>query len=116
MERIAIMPRIKSIMKERKISVAELARGLNMHPASAAGMMKRETLQVQKLAELSVFFQYNFFREIAATLPFSEPDFSADNREVLDLQDRIKALEEEVKGLELEVGILRQTIRDLAGR
>jgi len=116
MERIAIMPRIKSIMKERKISVAELARGLNMHVASGAGMMKRETLQVQKLAELSVFFQYNFFREIAETLPFSEPDFSADNREVLDLQDRIKALEEEVKGLELEVGILRQTIRDLAGR
>jgi hypothetical protein len=116
MERIAIIPGIKRIMKERRISVAELARGLKMHPASAAGMLKRPTLQVQKLAELSFFFQYNFFREIAESLPFSEPDFSAINTEVVDLQNRVKGLEQEVKGLELEVSILRQTIKDLVGR
>jgi hypothetical protein len=96
-------------MKKRRISVAEVARGLKMHPASAAGMMKRPTLQVQKLAELSAFFQYNFFREIAESLPFTEPDFSANNSELVDLQNRIKELE-------LEVNILRQTIKDLAGR
>jgi hypothetical protein len=109
MERIAIIPGIKRIMKERRISVAELARGLKMHPASAAGMLKRPTLQVQKLAELSFFFQYNFFREIAESLPFSELDFSANSREAVDLQNRVKELE-------LEVKVLRQTIKDLVGR
>jgi DNA-binding Xre family transcriptional regulator len=109
MERIAIIPGIKRIMAKRKVSVAELARGLKMHPASATGMMKRQTLQVQKLAELCSFFQYNFFREIAESLPFKEPDFSAGNSEVVNLQNRVKELE-------LEVNILRQTIRDLAGR
>jgi hypothetical protein len=96
-------------MEKRRISVAELARGMKMHPATATGMMQRPTLQVQKLAELSVFFQYNFFREIAEALPFTEPDFSANNSELVGLRNRVKELE-------LEVNILRQTIKDLAGR
>jgi hypothetical protein len=74
-------------------------------------MLKRSTLQVQRLAELSEFLQYNFFREIAAKLPYTEPDYSVaeDRTEVENLQTRIKELE-------MEVNILRQTLKDLVSR
>lgn len=111
MEPIAVVDIIKREMKNRRITVAELARGLKMTPSSVKGMLERPTLQVQKLAELSVFFKYNFFREIAEKLPYAEPDFLSEQHagEVMGLQKRVAELEQEVK-------ILRQTIKDLAGR
>jgi len=105
MEQLAIISMIRREMNRRNISGAELARALKVNPSSVMGMFSRSTLQVQRLAEISEFLKYNFFREIAQKLPFAEPDFS----EVTSLQNR-------VRDLELEVGILRQTIKDLAGR
>jgi len=96
---------VRRELNRKNISGAELARALKVNPSSVMGMFNRSTLQVQRLAEISEFLRYNFFREIAQKLPFTEPDSS----EIAALQDRVKELE-------LEVGILRQTIRDLAGR
>ncbi len=111
MDDIKVLPMIKRVMKSKRINHAEIARGLQMHPTSISGMFSRSTLQVQRLAELSVLFEYNFFREIAEKLPYAEPAYSEleSNQENLHLQNRIKELE-------LEVKILRQTIRDLAGK
>ena len=96
---------VRRELNRKNISGAELARALKVNPSSVMGMFNRSTLQVQRLAEISEFLRYNFFREIAQKLPFAEPDSS----EITALQDRVKELE-------LEVSILRQTIRDLAGR
>jgi len=111
MEQLAILPMIKREMARKHINATDLSRGLKMNHSSAVGMLKRPTLQVQRLAEISEFMSYNFFREIAAKLPCSEPDYSVaeDRTEVDGLQNRIKELE-------LEVSILRQTLKDLVGR
>ena len=98
-------------MKNKHVTGAEIARALNMHPTSVNGMLHRPTLQVQKLADLSDLLQYNFFRELATKFPYAEPD-CADK----ELVEANKNLQNRVKELELEVHILRQTIRDLGAR
>ncbi|MHB9019796.1 MAG: helix-turn-helix domain-containing protein [Minisyncoccota bacterium] len=108
-------PEIRSMigreMKNRHVSGAELARGLHMHPASVSGLLNRPTIQVGKLAELCDFFQYNFFREIARQIPYTEPDYS-----VAEDRSEAEALQTRVKELELEVKILRQTLKDAVSR
>ena len=107
-------PEIRSMigreMKNRHISGAELARGLHKHPSSVKGMLQRPTLQVGNLAELCDFFQYNFFREIARQIPYTEPDYS-----VAEDRSEVEALQNRVKELELEVKIIRQILKDVAG-
>ena len=111
MMQLEIPSMIKREMERKRISSADLVRALKINHASVSGMLQRPTIQVQRLAELSEFFEYNFFREIAQKLPYCEPDTAnlADKTEIATLQTR-------VHDLELEVSILRQTIRDLAGR
>lgn len=102
---------IKREMERGHITVAALASALQITHSSASTLVQRPTIQVSRLAELSEFFRYNFFREIAQKLPYSEPDDtnSADKVEIIGLQSR-------VRDLELEVKILRETIRDLVSR
>lgn len=108
MEQLPILTMVKREMARKHINATDLSRGLNMPYQSVVGMLKRETLQVQRLAEISEFMQYNFFREIAIKLPYSEPDL-VDATEATALQNRVKELE-------MEVSILRQTLRDLVSR
>lgn len=111
MEQLDVNAMIKREMERKRVSSAELTRALGINHSSVSGMLQRPTIQVQRLAELSAFFNYNFFREIAQKLPYPEPDYTstADKAEVSGLQNR-------VRDLELEVSILRQTIRDLVSR
>ena len=111
MMQLEIPSMIKREMERKRISSADLVRALKINHASVSGMLQRPTIQVQRLAELSEFFEYNFFREIAQKLPFSEPDYTNTLERV-----EITTLQTRVHDLELEVSILRQTIRDLAGR
>lgn len=98
-------------MERKHINVTDLGRGLRIKHSTVVGMMQRPTLQVQRLAEVSEFLNYNFFREIANKLPYAEPDYTVEiNR------TEVNGLQSQVKDLELEVSILRQTIRDMAGR
>lgn len=108
MEQLPILTMIKREMARKHINPSDLSRGLNMPYQSVAGMLKRPTLQVQRLAEISEFLRYNFFREIAVKLPYSEPDL-VDATEAIALQNRVKELE-------MEVSILRQTLKDLVSR
>lgn len=111
MEQLPILSIVKREMDRKHINPADLSRKLHMPYQSIVGMLKRPTLQVQRLAELSEVLQFNFFREIATKLPYNEPDYSVaeDRTEVESLQTRIKELE-------LEVSILRQTLKDLVSR
>lgn len=111
MEQLPILSMVKREMTRKRINASDLSRGLKMPYQSVVGMLKRETLQVQRLAELSDFLQYNFFREIAAKLPYKEPGnlIAEDTAEVENLQIRIKELE-------MEVSIMRQMLKDLVSR
>jgi len=111
MVQLEITSMIKREMERKRISGADLVPALKINHSSVSGMLQRSTIKVQRLAELSEFFNYNFFREIAQKLPYPEPDYSneADKAEMAGLQTR-------VKNLELEVSILRQTIKDLVSR
>jgi hypothetical protein len=111
MEQLPILSMIKRQMSVKRINATDLSRGLKMNHSSAVGMLKRPTLQVQRLAELSEFLNYNFFREIADKLPYSEPDYSTTKE-----RTEVEGLQNRVKELELEVGILRQTLKDLVSR
>ncbi len=109
MKQIEVVSLIKREMKNRRIRLTEMAKGLQMNPSSVSGILERSTLRVQKLADISEFFKYNFFREISWNFPYDEPLTPVEKSELLSLQTRVKELE-------LEVNILRQTIRDMAGR
>ncbi|HEX3006134.1 MAG TPA: helix-turn-helix transcriptional regulator [Bacteroidales bacterium] len=94
-------------MKARHLTKKEVARKLGVNPSSVKGMIRRPTMHVQRLMELSEVLQYNFFREIAATLPYKEPSYEPEI-------DTVKApLLEQIKNLQLEISILRQTLKDL---
>jgi hypothetical protein len=108
METLQVLTMVKREIQRKRISVSELSRGLKIKTTTVSGMLKSPTFQVQRLAELSEFLNYNFFRELAAQLPYAEPVFAEESKqsEVAELQHRIKELEMEVK-------ILRQTLKDL---
>jgi transposase-like protein len=110
MKKIDIVQLITREMKQHRATIADVARSLNIAYPSAHQMLHRKTLQVHRLIELSEALQYNFFREIAALLPYKNPELP----DTKALQEKSE-LEEQVKKLELEVSILRQTIRDMAG-
>ena len=106
---ISVVPMVRRVLENKGLTSADVARTFKLNPSSAYGMLHRNTLQVHRLIGLSEMLNYNFFREIAQQLPFVEPDYSADDKKTeLELRERIKMLE-------LEVGILKQTLRDLAG-
>ena len=111
MEPLATITMIRREMKRKHINATDLMRGLKMKHSTVVGMLQRPTLQVQRLAEISEFMNYNFFREIANKLPCTEPDYTLDTDRI-----EVNGLKNRIKDLELEVGILRQTIKDLAGR
>ncbi len=108
MDTLPVLPMVKRELQRKRITTGELSRGLKINPSSVTGMLKSPTFQVQRLAELSEFLSFNFFRELAAKFPYTEPVFAEQSKqsEVAELQNRIKELE-------MEVGILRQTLRDL---
>jgi len=108
METLEVLQMVKRELQRKKVSVSELSRGLKINTSSVSGMLKSPTFQVQRLAELSEFLNYNFFRELAAQLPYTEPVFAQESK-----QSEVEELQNRIKELEMEVSILRQTFRDL---
>jgi hypothetical protein len=106
-------------MKRQHWSKAQLAKILRNHPSTINGLLSNSTIQVPRLLELSEVFQYNFFREIAVSLPYKEPDYEIKTDEdtiKAPLQEEIKKLQMEVNNLQIEVNILRQTLKDVVSK
>jgi len=108
METLPVLPIVKRELQRKRITASELSRGLKINPSTVAGMLKSPTFQVQRLAELSEFLNFNFFRELASKFPYAEPVYSGESK-----QSEVAELQNRVKELEMEVGILRQTLKDL---
>ena len=105
MEKPDVVSMVRREMKKRGLSEAYLARHLRLNPSTVHTMLKRQTMQVNRLIEFSELFQYNIFREVAEKLPIATPDY----RDSIEAE----ALRKRVSELELEVQVLRQTFRDL---
>ncbi len=105
---------IKREMKQRHMSILELSQKLGLHKTSIHGMLGRNTIQVQKLADLCEVFQYNFFREIAEHLPYKEPFYNdALTQKEAELTEEINRLKEENKTLDITVDVLKEVIEKI---
>jgi hypothetical protein len=108
---IPVLAMVKREMQRKRVTVSELSRALKINTSSASGMLKSPTFQVQRLIELSELLNYNFFREIAAQLPFTEPIYVNESK-----PSEVEELKSRMKELEMENNILRQTLKDLVSR
>ena len=108
MSTIDVRPMIRREMQKQRVTGTDIARKLKIHPTTILDAIERPTMQLNRLAELSDFFQYNFFREIALKIPYPNPDYSVKND-----RTEIEALQKQVNDLEMEVKILNQVIKDL---
>lgn len=100
---------IRREMNRARMLQSDLAKKLNVRSTTVFGMLRRPDMQVHRLIQLSEIFQFNFFREIAATLPYQDPD----NEVKVDIEAIKAPLLEKIKNQELEISILRQTLKDV---
>lgn len=108
---LPVLAMVKREVQRKRVSVSELSRALKINTSSASGMLQSPTFQVHRLAELSEFLNYNFFREIAALLPYTDPVYVNESK-----QSEVEELKSRLKELEMENTILRKTLKDLVSR
>jgi len=96
--------------EKRKLTTRDLVKQLGLSYSAARTLFQRPTLQVQRLADLSELFQYNFFRELAQQLPYPEPVY-ADSR-----TEEIEKLQKRVFELEVENRTLKEAFRGALNR
>jgi transcriptional regulator with XRE-family HTH domain len=108
MQEIQILSMVNRELGRKGYSQAQIARKLNLSATTTYNMLRKNTMQVQRLAELSEVLDYNFFREIAAALPQTEPQNLQEDPSIV--------LKERIKELEMEVRILRETLKDISAR
>jgi hypothetical protein len=118
MEKIIPVSLVKREMKKNHYTAADLGRRLNLSASTIMTMLNSPTMQVQRLVDLSDFLQYNFFREIAEMLPYANPVILNAEKEtqIKSLEEQNQALTERNKELEMEVKVLRETIRNITLR
>lgn len=90
MEKLAVLSMVKRELQRKRITTGELSHALKINHFSVAGLLKIPTFQVQRLGELSEFLNYNFFRELSAQYPYTEPGFVEESKqsEVEELKNR----------------------------
>ena len=99
---------VKREMKKRRYMAADIARSLRLSSSTIQSLLNRNQLHVARLLQFSEAMEYNFFKEIAWKLPYAEPA-NEENTIIGEQQNRIKELE-------IEVNILRQTLKELLAR
>jgi len=75
-------------------------------------MMNRTNMDVNRLVQFSELCKFNFFREIAEMLPLEDPA----PQKTESAAQIIAGLNDHIKELEMEVKILRQTLKDIVAR
>jgi len=109
---------IKKVMNLRHLNASDISRKLNITNSSVAGMLNRETLQVQRLIDLSHAMKYNFFREIASTLDYEEPLIGKDilQQQEANHKKEIEQLKEEINRLQIKVEVLEGLLEKAVGK
>ena len=105
MEKIDALALVRREMKRQQLTIADVAQKTNFGTTSTYSIFRRKYITVQHLANFSEALQYNFFKEIGATLPFAQP-----------VHEETAALQERVRELEQEINFLRRTLKDMMGK
>ena len=90
---------VAEIMKQKKMTVAEVARKLGVTSSSVANYLRNDSLQIRILWQLAVVLEYNFLADVMDFLPekvlnSTESSFqksiTAQASEILDLKKEIE--------------------------
>ena len=101
---------LKTLMRNKRLRRAALARNLKKSYSTVYEYQNSETMRTHTLWQLCITLKHNFFADLAAQLP---PDFTTNAPDpTLPLQERIAALEEENKLLTTKV----ETLMAVMGR
>ena len=60
---------VAEIMKQKKMTVAEVARKLGVTSSSVANYLRNDSLQIRILWQLAVVLEYNFLADVMDFLP-----------------------------------------------
>lgn len=111
---IDINKMIRREMKKNYLNASGLAKKLNVHPTTVLGILKRPTIKIERLINLSEVLNYNFFREIADQLPYkARINAHEEEKYRASVEEKYKVYEDRIKELEMEVGILRDTLKSV---
>lgn len=64
---------IRKKMAEKGWNNSEMAKRMQVHKSTVAKMLKTDRIKLNKLAELSDLFGYNFLRELSDHLELNDP-------------------------------------------
>ncbi len=96
---------LKQYVKQRRIYKAGWARHQNVQWKTVAGYLKKPSIQTKTLFAICHVLKYNFFADLAATLPPEYPH-SPTTQDEKNLQ-----LEKENEKLRIEIGVLREVVK-----
>ncbi len=89
-------------MDEKRVTQVELAKGLNIQPSSVSRILKGNNLSVDKLRQISILLDFNFFSLLAGYVEVSEPKETETAKKGTDhsqCNERIRELEIENRTL-----------------
>lgn len=98
---------VKSVMVNKRISQAELARRMDISSSSLARYFNHSSLQFGILWNLSIALEYDFLTKLANLYPKNIP-LNQESKLVIDLQEkqrRLEDLEKEIKIYKAALGI-----------
>lgn len=90
---------VAEIMKQKKMTVAEVARKLGVTSSSVANYLRNDSLQIRILWQLGVALEYNFLADVMDFLPENvlnsakssfQKSISAQASEIVDLKKEIE--------------------------
>ncbi len=73
MDKKSIKRRVLEILKDKKITQADLTNKLKISSSTANSFYHNDSLTVDRLMQLSVTFDFNFFNELSQTIPVYHP-------------------------------------------
>ena len=103
--KVHVGERLKSVFEVRRIRKAALARIMGINPVQINHYLKNESIQTNRLLELSMHLKHNFFMDIAQQLP---ADFETTQDVFAAKNDEIALLKEALKKITIERDLLLQ--------
>lgn len=107
MDKKAIKNRVLEILKDKKITQADLTNRLKISSSTANSFYHNDSLTAERLMQLSVAFDYNFFNELSQTIPVHHPS---------PVDKGGNSYADKVHDLEIENQTLRKLITEMTGK
>jgi len=83
---------LQDCIKEKRITQAQVARSMEVHPIVVTRYLRNQSLQAGILWKAGLALRQNFFADIAQVFPYDRWS----ETEIAELRDRVRTLEKEV--------------------